>query len=86
MIGPLLSSRPWKVVVVSLRERFELLTTEIDQLRTRAAELADQRAQLIAEEVPRRGRGGARTIANELGVHEATISRILARARKGTTE
>lgn len=66
----------------SLREQFEQLTAEIDRLRTRAAELADQRAQLIAEEVARRGRGGARTIANELGVHEATISRILARARK----
>ncbi len=67
----------------SLREQFEQLTAEIDQLRTRAAELADQRAQLIAEEVTRRGRGGARTIANDLGVHESTISRILARARKG---
>lgn len=70
----------------SLREQFEQLTAEMDRLRTRAAELADQRAQLIAEEVARRGRGGARTIANDLGVHEATISRILARARKGRAE
>lgn len=70
----------------SLREQFEQLTAEIDRLRTRAAELADQRAQLIAEEVARRGRGGARTVANDLGVHESTISRILARARKGRAE
>lgn len=70
----------------SLREQFERLTAEMDRLRTRAAELADQRAQLIAEEVTRRGRGGARTIANELGVHESTISRILDRARKGRAE
>ena len=69
----------------SLREQFEQLTAEMDRLRTRAAELADQRAQLIAEEVARRGRGGARTVANDLGVHEATISRILARARKRET-
>ena len=70
----------------SLREQFERLTAEMDRLRTHAAELADQRAQLIAEEVTRRGRGGARTIANELGVHESTISRILDRARKGRAE
>jgi len=67
----------------SLREQFERLTAEMDWLRMCAAELADQRAQLIAEEVARRGRGGARTVANDLGVHESTISRILARARKG---
>jgi hypothetical protein len=69
--------------MTGLREQFEQLTAEMDRLRTRAAKLADQRAQLIAEEVTRRGRGGARTVANELGVHESTISRILARARKG---
>ena len=69
----------------SLREQFEQLTEEIDRLRTCAAELADQRAQLIAEEVARRGRGGARTIASDLGVHESTISRILDRARKRET-
>lgn len=70
----------------SLREQFEQFTAEIDRLRTRAAELADQRAQLIAEEVARRGRGGARTIANDLGVHEARISKLVARARKGRAE
>lgn len=69
----------------SLREQFERLTAEMDRLRMCAAELADQRAQLIAEEVARRGRGGARTVASDLGVHEATISRILARARKRET-
>lgn len=69
-----------------MREQFEQLTAEIDRLRTRAAELADQRAQLIAEEVARRGRGGARTVANELGVHEARISQLVARARKGRAE
>ena len=67
----------------SLREQFERLTAEMDRLRTHAAELADQRAQLIAEEVTRRGRGGARTVANDLGVHEARISQLVARARKG---
>lgn len=72
--------------MTGLREQFEQLTAEMDRLRTRAAELADQRAQLIAEEVARRGRGGARTIANDLGVHESTISRALARARKGRAE
>ena len=66
-----------------MREQFEQLTAEMDRLRTRAAELADQRAQLIAEEVTRRGRGGARTVANDLGVHEARISQLVARARKG---
>ncbi|EIF01220.1 hypothetical protein SacglDRAFT_00005 (plasmid) [Saccharomonospora glauca K62] len=70
----------------SLREQFEQLTAEIDRLRTRAAELADQRARLIAEEVARRGRGGARTLANELGVHEARVSQLVARARKGRAE
>ena len=69
----------------SLREQFEQLTEEIDRLRTRAAELADQRAQLIAEEVARRGRGGARTLANELGVHEARVSQLVARARTRET-
>ena len=67
----------------SLREQFEQLTAEIDQLRTRATELADQRAQLIAEEVARRGRGGARAVAAELNVHEARISQLVARARRG---
>lgn len=46
---------------------------------------ADNKARVIAEEVARRGRGGARQVAEELGVSEKTISQALARARSAPT-
>jgi DNA-binding transcriptional regulator YdaS (Cro superfamily) len=42
---------------------------------------ADDRARAIAEEVRRRGRGGARQVAHELGVSETVISQAVSRAR-----
>lgn len=42
---------------------------------------ADDKARAIAEEVARRGRGGAKQVADELGVSEKTISQAIARAR-----
>ncbi|MCX4451626.1 hypothetical protein [Streptomyces sp. NBC_01789] len=42
---------------------------------------ADDRARAIAAEVERRGRGGARQVAEELGVSEKTISQAITRAR-----
>lgn len=42
---------------------------------------ADDKARAISEEVARRGRGGARQVAQELGVSEKTISQAIARAR-----
>lgn len=46
---------------------------------------ADDRARAIAAEVERRGRGGARQVAEELGVSEKTISQAIARARNVLT-
>ncbi|MFB7359600.1 hypothetical protein [Streptomyces gardneri] len=45
---------------------------------------ADDRARAIADEVARRGRGGARVVADELGVSEKTISQAVARARNAS--
>lgn len=42
---------------------------------------ADDRARAIAEEAARRGYGGARQVADELGVSEKTVSQAIARAR-----
>ncbi|MFD8955570.1 hypothetical protein ACFXKH_33165 [Streptomyces caelestis] len=42
---------------------------------------ADDKARAIADEAARRGRGGARQLAEELGVSEKTISQAIARAR-----
>lgn len=42
---------------------------------------ADDKARAIADEVARRGRGGAKTVADELGVSEKTVSQAVARAR-----
>jgi hypothetical protein len=42
---------------------------------------ADDRARAIAGEVGRRGRGGARQVADELGVSEKAISEAVRRAR-----
>ena len=46
---------------------------------------ADDKARAIAEEVARRGRGGARQVAAELGVSEKTIWQAIARARTAPT-
>ncbi|MFF5265127.1 hypothetical protein ACFY4C_40105 [Actinomadura viridis] len=43
---------------------------------------ADDKARAISEEVARRGHGGARQLAAELGVSEKTISQVVARARR----
>ncbi|MEV4438064.1 Lrp/AsnC family transcriptional regulator [Streptomyces sp. NPDC049577] len=43
---------------------------------------ADDKARAIGEEVQRRGRGGAKQLADELGVSEKTISEAVARARR----
>ncbi|MGP3777104.1 hypothetical protein ACTWJ8_40350 (plasmid) [Streptomyces sp. SDT5-1] len=43
---------------------------------------ADDRARAIADEAARRGRGGPRQLANELGVSPKTISQAIARARR----
>ncbi|MGW5042183.1 hypothetical protein ACWEQK_28900 [Streptomyces parvulus] len=42
---------------------------------------ADDKARAIAQEAARRGRGGPRQLADELGVSEKTISQAIARAR-----
>ncbi|MFJ3576044.1 hypothetical protein [Streptomyces rubiginosohelvolus] len=42
---------------------------------------ADDKARTIADEAARRGRGGPRQLADELGVSEKTISQAIARAR-----
>jgi hypothetical protein len=42
---------------------------------------ADDRARAIAEEVDRRGRGGANSLARELGVTRSAISNAVVRAR-----
>ncbi|MGW8985161.1 hypothetical protein ACWGQ9_21150 [Streptomyces parvus] len=42
---------------------------------------ADDKARAIADEAARRGRGGPRQLADELGVSEKTISQAIARAR-----
>jgi hypothetical protein len=42
---------------------------------------ADDKARAIAEEVARRGRGGQKVVADELGVSEKTVSQAVARAR-----
>lgn len=43
---------------------------------------ADDRARAIAGEAARRGRGGAKQVADELGVSEKTVSLAIARARR----
>jgi hypothetical protein len=43
---------------------------------------ADDKARAIAAEVERRGHGGARQLATELGVSEKTISTAVSRARR----
>ncbi|MGY3341102.1 hypothetical protein ACVW0K_007295 [Streptomyces filamentosus] len=42
---------------------------------------ADDKARAIADEAARRGRGGPKAIADELGVSEKTISQAISRAR-----
>ncbi|MEU6680948.1 hypothetical protein [Streptomyces sp. NPDC046925] len=42
---------------------------------------ADDKARAIAQEAARRGRGGAKQLADELGVSEKTVSQAIARAR-----
>jgi DNA-binding transcriptional regulator YdaS (Cro superfamily) len=46
---------------------------------------ADDKARAIADEAARRGRGGARELARELGVSEKTISQAITRARSAPT-
>ncbi|GGY71536.1 hypothetical protein GCM10010363_61130 [Streptomyces omiyaensis] len=43
---------------------------------------ADDKARAIAGEAARRGRGGPKAIATELGVSEKTVSQAISRARK----
>ncbi|MFJ5680241.1 hypothetical protein [Streptomyces sp. NPDC093097] len=49
------------------------------------AAAADDRAHAIADEVARRGRGGARQVAEELNMSEAAVSQAVARARRAKT-
>lgn len=46
---------------------------------------ADDKARAIADEAARRGRGGPKAIADELGVSEKTISQAISRARNADT-
>lgn len=46
---------------------------------------ADDKARAIADEAARRGRGGPKQLADELGVSEKTISQAIARARRAPT-
>lgn len=46
---------------------------------------ADDRARAIADEVARRGRGGQKAVAEELGVSEQAISQAVSRARSAAS-
>ncbi|MEU3877653.1 hypothetical protein [Streptomyces sp. NPDC029704] len=63
-------------------ERLAAAHARIERGNNEQAAGADDKARAIAEEVDRRGRGGARQLAAELGVSEKTISQAVARARR----
>ncbi|MBV7255065.1 hypothetical protein KQH21_11750 [Streptomyces sp. IpFD-1.1] len=68
-----------------LDQRLLAANLRIEHGNAERAAGADQKAIIISEEVERRGRGGAKSLAAELGVSEKTISQAIARARRATT-
>jgi len=63
------------------RRRLAAASVRIQYGSDERAAGADEKARVIAEEVARRGRGGARQVAEELGVSEKTVWQAVARAR-----
>lgn len=63
------------------QQQLAAASTRIQHGHDELAAGADEKACAIAEEVARRGRGGARELAGEMGVSEKTISQAVARAR-----
>ncbi|WP_331740219.1 hypothetical protein OH749_31130 (plasmid) [Streptomyces albidoflavus] len=63
-------------------QRLHAANMRIDHGNAERAAGADEKAVTIAEEAERRGRGGAKSLAAELGVSEKTIFQAIARARR----
>jgi DNA-binding MurR/RpiR family transcriptional regulator len=64
-----------------LAEAEKRLRDEIEAHRQAMGPLGRRRAELVAAEVARRGRGGAAEVARELGLSEAAVRRLLHEAR-----
>jgi hypothetical protein len=64
------------------RQRLAMANVRIQYGSDERAAGADDKARAIADEAARRGRGGARELAAELGVSEKTISQAVARAKR----
>lgn len=69
-----------------LQRRLAAAQARIEHGSDERAAGADDKAVAIADEVDTRGRGGARQVADELGVSEKTVSQAVARARKVRTQ
>ncbi|MEW2467920.1 hypothetical protein AB0919_23295 [Streptomyces sp. NPDC046994] len=64
------------------RQRLTMANARIQYGSDERAAGADDKARVIADEAARRGRGGARELAAELGVSEKTISQAISRAKR----
>ncbi|WP_127452818.1 hypothetical protein [Streptomyces sp. B29(2018)] len=67
-----------------LHQRLLAADLRIEHGNAARAAGGDERALAIDEEVERRGRGGAKSLAAELGVSEQAISQARTRARRAT--
>ncbi|MHA4818765.1 hypothetical protein ACXZ65_30960 [Streptomyces aculeolatus] len=67
------------------RQRLATANARIQYGSDERAAGADDKARAIADEAVRRGRGGARELAAELGVSEKTISQAIARAKRAAS-
>jgi DNA-binding MurR/RpiR family transcriptional regulator len=67
-----------------LTEADELLRAEIEAHRDAMRQLGRRRAALIEAEVQRRGRSGVAEIADELGLSQSAVRRVITEARRGS--
>ncbi|GAA2159473.1 hypothetical protein GCM10009783_18810 [Glycomyces lechevalierae] len=65
-----------------LPEAEQQLRAEIEEHRTAMGRLGRRRAQLLADEVDRRGRGGPAQIAEELGLSLPAVNKLVHEARR----
>jgi predicted ArsR family transcriptional regulator len=65
-------------------EAEQRLRDEIEAHRQAMGPLGRRRAELVAAEVARRGPGGARDVAEEMGLSEPAVRRLMREARLQT--
>jgi len=66
---------------LSFAEAVERLRDQMDDLRQQIGALGHRRAKIVAAEVARRGPGSAPRVAEELGLSEAAVRRLVREAR-----